>query len=536
MRYQVKPEWVLSAAVLCMLMLGIPAPIKAEVEVITADESGHWRQLAQGEFSDAVIVEDVRLDEDITVALALREINPFARDATLRRNHKSAAPIMSDRRYFRGRILGQPDSRVTISVDAAGDPRGLLANHDGHWILHAPLAGGMEARFETSERTAGTDQHDQFVCEASPHDQPPGSEPTADEADSPERFSVQDNNERYRVRVAFESTWRFRELFDSDQQAIDYLGDLINYTSAIYINDIGAELVISSINLWSSEEAEPWTQGSAAGLLQEFTAYWRDVENDVDRSRTIAHMVDAGSFMNGHAWIGVVCEGGYDELFDWDNSSDFAVSSGLDTDFHALDSPTVWSSVVVAHEIGHNFDSLHTHCYDPPVDTCWNLEGGCYDGDETSLPGEPGEGSGTIMSYCYARAGGLDNIAPSLGRDHPYGHEPDRVPDTMRAYMIERAQEGGRCPQVISSLSHRIFSSLSGSGSITPTSAQVDHGESVEFTVSPDLGYIVESASGCGGGLTGNTYTTAAVTADCNISVEFAEDENVVLWDRFEAR
>ena len=508
----------------------------ADFQVIQAEDIGDWQRMAQTGSEEILMIQGLELAEGHFVDLAIREVDPFASDARLHIDTAIRGPLGSQRKYYRGQILGKPGSRVTMSVGPDGGPRGLLASNDGHWVLHTPAADGMRARFEGSEKRAGADDlHDDFVCEAERFEEPASLSRESESTIPSHPLAVTDNNERYRVRVAFESTWQFRELFDSDQQAIDYLGDIINYTSGIYINDLGAELVISSINLWSSEQEEPWTrQGDAWGLLHEFTDYWRDLDNDVDRSRTIAHMVDAGDSRNGRAWIGVVCSGGYDEMFDWDNSSDFAVSAGLETDFHAIDAPSAWSAYVVAHEIGHNFDTDHTHCYDPPVDTCFNLEGGCYDG-ETSLPGEPGEGSGTIMSYCSARLGGLENIAPSLGRDHPYGHEPDRVPDTMRAHMVERAQEGGRCPQVISSLSHRIFSSLSGSGSITPTSAQVDHGDTVEFTVLPDRGQVIESAQGCGGELVGNTFTTAPVTTDCNLSIEFAEDENIVLWDRFES-
>ncbi len=50
-------------------------------------------------------------------------------------------------------------------------------------------------------------------------------------------------------------------------------------------------------------------------------------------------------------------------------------------------------------------------------------------------------------------------------------------------------------------------------GTISPASQTVNHGATTTFTVTPDTGYSINSVSGCGGSLSGNTYTTGAITA-----------------------
>ncbi len=62
----------------------------------------------------------------------------------------------------------------------------------------------------------------------------------------------------------------------------------------------------------------------------------------------------------------------------------------------------------------------------------------------------------------------------------------------------------------------------SGNGSIAPASQSVAAGSTVTLTVTPDTGWHVASVTGCGGSLTGTTYTTGSITADCTVTASFA--------------
>ena len=60
-------------------------------------------------------------------------------------------------------------------------------------------------------------------------------------------------------------------------------------------------------------------------------------------------------------------------------------------------------------------------------------------------------------------------------------------------------------------------------GSITPATPQsVTTGGLASFMVTPNAGYGIASATGCGGSLSGTSYTTAPVTGDCTVTVTFA--------------
>ncbi|HEV7490897.1 MAG TPA: PQQ-dependent sugar dehydrogenase [Rhodanobacteraceae bacterium] len=73
-------------------------------------------------------------------------------------------------------------------------------------------------------------------------------------------------------------------------------------------------------------------------------------------------------------------------------------------------------------------------------------------------------------------------------------------------------------------------------GSLTPSTPQtVNDGDTIAFEVAADSGYAIESVSGCGGTLTGTTFTTAPVTADCEVDATFAVDAaDVVFRDGFD--
>ena len=61
-------------------------------------------------------------------------------------------------------------------------------------------------------------------------------------------------------------------------------------------------------------------------------------------------------------------------------------------------------------------------------------------------------------------------------------------------------------------------------GSISPASASIEHGARGVFTVAVSVGYKLGGVTGCGGTLSGSTYTTAVVTAPCAVSASFVLD------------
>ncbi len=58
-------------------------------------------------------------------------------------------------------------------------------------------------------------------------------------------------------------------------------------------------------------------------------------------------------------------------------------------------------------------------------------------------------------------------------------------------------------------------------GTISPASAVVLHGDSADFTLTPDTGYHIDSVTGCSGTLNGDSYTTGLISGACTVSATF---------------
>jgi hypothetical protein len=67
---------------------------------------------------------------------------------------------------------------------------------------------------------------------------------------------------------------------------------------------------------------------------------------------------------------------------------------------------------------------------------------------------------------------------------------------------------------------HTVTGSAGSNGTISPATTTVNYGGTTTLTVTPNTGYTA-SASGCGGSLSGTTYTTGAITADCTVTANF---------------
>lgn len=159
---------------------------------------------------------------------------------------------------------------------------------------------------------------------------------------------------------------------------------IIGADAMVFLRDANVIVRVPYLRVWTSTDPYPGDIGEKLGKLRD---HWNGNMQHVNRSVTCLLSGEGGG---GLAWVGVLCSGfGYNV-------------SGVDGRVNFPAPGYQWDVDVTSHELGHNIGSSHTHnCgWNPPIDSCWNAEGGCYQGTRTRR--------GTIMSYCHLQSLGTE--------------------------------------------------------------------------------------------------------------------------------
>lgn len=288
-----------------------------------------------------------------------------------------------------GTIANDPNSRVFLGISPNGS-NGYIETVDGYYVLATHRSGAIGAKPEITITRIGEIPWTTNGAWCGGDVLVPGRVWSSEGASRGEG-SRQD----YKVcDLAIDADFEFyADLFDSNRDdALTYIAELVGAVSTRYDLELESKLWLSYVRVWTTS-SDPYTkEGNTLEALEEFRDYWRD--NMTATNRTIAHKL-SGTSGGGRAYVDALCDDqwGYgvscvDGSFPWPYEP----------------GPANWDLIVVAHEIGHNYGSRHTHCYSPPIDQCYNQENGCYSGPVDCL-------RGTIMSYCHVCSLlGVENI------------------------------------------------------------------------------------------------------------------------------
>jgi hypothetical protein len=335
-----------------------------------------------------------------TVTLALRRMPlPIATDSVLRVDGFEVpggiASVIGDLSLWTGSAVELPGSRVFLALSSDGTRGQLVLPDAPESVVHLTSEAGDPTRLRAVRGDpfgADGSSTDSFYCE-DPIAVPGGVLPAAaaiEELTSPgaEPLTVVD------CRLAIETDTQLYAKFGSTNALTTYVTQLIAAVSAQYFEDVQATLSIAYLGVYTAG-SDPWTSqdsgGNATALLAEFVAAW--APSNWPAQANLAHFISGASLGGGVAYLNALCS----------TSFGFGVSGNIAGTINwngwtGAPGNFTWDFVVVAHELGHNFGSNHTHSYCPPLDQC-----------SANCSGPTSCSQGTIMSYCHT-CGGMDNI------------------------------------------------------------------------------------------------------------------------------
>lgn len=327
------------------------------------------------------------------------------------RDETGEHPIAVDLSLFKGHVAGDPASWAVIGLSprgamgtivAGGERWQLLptaAGGDGALPLHA-LANASSLDAPASAATFACGDDDEHLGALAPLGLAAPLAPAGRIA-TPEQATLDATRKSFAVAIDCDFDL-YSGKFGGDLTACtNYVLTVLGTVSLIYERDLEATLTYPYVRVWTTA-ADPYTQATTGGELPEFQNYWNANMGSVTRS--VAHLISGRPLGGGIAYLGVLCNTG----------SGYGVSA-IDAAYAYPNGAATWDVNVIAHEIGHNFGSYHTHScnwatqgYVPAhtlLDTCQASEGGCFTGANTVPPDK-----GTIMSYCHLLTGGMNNI------------------------------------------------------------------------------------------------------------------------------
>jgi hypothetical protein len=179
------------------------------------------------------------------------------------------------------------------------------------------------------------------------------------------------------VEIGLDVDYSTFATFSDANAAGDWALAMLAGVSAIYEAELGNAVTLSATYLHIWEAADPYAAfvNNSGGMLEEFRSTWYNDAPFTDHNWDLCHLLTkrTNTGTGGIAYVGVLCDPIY-------SAYGAGFSSGLDNMSVYTAGTYAWNLNVVAHELGHNFGSNHTHWCGwstGPIDNCYTLEGDC---------------------------------------------------------------------------------------------------------------------------------------------------------------
>ena len=338
------------------------------------------------------------IDAATSVDLELHRFDLFAPGA---RNVEAGADGVEreapapDAAFFEGTVAGDSESRVFLSA-FAGSIHGYIQRGDDTFAVEPRGRWGEETPAHVVRRLTKDEWAAlaaAFRCDAE-RLAPPSSTTRMALASA----SIVDTGQAYAATIAVDTDYELFRIFGNAATERNYVSNELAAVSAIYWRDLKTRLTVGFLRVWTSS-SDPWSGTTPIAALFEVGDYWHAHGSGTARAAVV--FLSGKNLGGGVSWVGTLAGPDLWDSTDSHWAGAYAVVGNIEgalSNFHApLAGSDVWDIESVAHELGHTFGSVHTHCYVPPIDECYGSEPGCYSGPNI----DPGPGVGTIMSYCH---------------------------------------------------------------------------------------------------------------------------------------
>ncbi len=327
--------------------------------------------------------------------LVLRRVRAISENYTLFTENGIQKSNANSYKFYRGQVENDPNSKVGMAI-LADEVNLMLFDRNGSFqVRRVDKNENVYAGFYTEDEI---EKHP-FSCETNP--QIRGGDYPNDQNSSTRTGPLEC------VEIYIEADYSaFSKNGGTLESAEMWVLAVMNQV-ALFYDEVGIPITVSGIKVYTTEASDPYLAFGDTGALLPF---FRDKMNQEGFNGRLAHLFSGRGLGGGIAYLNSLCS----------NFTNVAVSGNMSSGGTTYSTYT-WNIGVVAHELGHNFGSNHTHdCVwngnNTQIDDCGNVywynnghpeyNGSCYDNDNRILPGN----SGTIMSYCHAAGGGSINL------------------------------------------------------------------------------------------------------------------------------